>query len=65
MPNLRRAHHFGDAQFPNELLETIDAIRSGIFGDHSVFEPLIATLFEGKDFCKFSCSSKGLGRSAG
>lgn len=29
----------------------IDAIRSGIFGDAGVFEPLIGTLFEGKDQC--------------
>lgn len=50
VPNLRRAHHFGDNQFPPELTETIDAIRSGMFGDSGVFEPLLQTLFEGKDF---------------
>ncbi|SGY79236.1 BQ5605_C008g05082 [Microbotryum silenes-dioicae] len=47
---LRRAHHFGENQYPAELLEVINAIRSGMFGDAGVFEPLISTLFEGKDF---------------
>lgn len=50
VPKLRRAHHFGEAQYPTELLETIDAIRGGMFGDAGVFEPLLSTLFEGTDY---------------
>ncbi|GAA6039090.1 hypothetical protein JCM8097_005315 [Rhodosporidiobolus ruineniae] len=49
IPALRRAHHFNETQYPAELLEVIDAIRSGMFGDSGAFEPLIGTLFEGKD----------------
>ncbi|GAA5896787.1 hypothetical protein JCM6882_005035 [Rhodosporidiobolus microsporus] len=49
VPALRRAHHFGESQYPVELLEVVEAIRSGMFGDAGVFEPLISTLFEGKD----------------
>lgn len=36
-------------QYPAELLEVVDAIRSGMFGEAGVFEPLLGTLFEGKD----------------
>lgn len=62
MPNLRRAHHFGENQYPSEFLEVIEAIRSGTFGDAGVFEPLIQTLFEGKDFCELtSYRGEGLG----
>ncbi|KAM0788793.1 hypothetical protein ACM66B_002882 [Microbotryomycetes sp. NB124-2] len=50
VPKLRRAHHFGESQYPAELMQTVDAIRSGMFGDASVFEPLLSTLFEGKDY---------------
>ncbi|KAM0745731.1 glycosyltransferase family 35 protein [Meredithblackwellia eburnea MCA 4105] len=50
VPKLRRAHHFGESQYPPELIEAIDAIRSGQFGEAGVFEPLLSTLFEGKDF---------------
>ncbi|GAA5949393.1 hypothetical protein JCM10213_002995 [Rhodosporidiobolus nylandii] len=46
---LRLAHHFGDIQYPQELLEVIDAIRADTFGDHGVYEPLVNTLFGGKD----------------
>lgn len=49
VPKLRRAHHFGESQYPAELLEVIDEIRAGTFGESGVFEPLISTLFEGKD----------------
>lgn len=49
VPKLRRAHHFGDSQYPNELLEVVDAIRAGTFGESGAFEPLISTIFEGKD----------------
>ncbi|GAA5866418.1 hypothetical protein JCM3774_004676 [Rhodotorula dairenensis] len=49
VPKLRRAHHFGDSQYPNELLEVVDAIRAGTFGEGGAFEPLISTIFEGKD----------------
>lgn len=49
VPKLRRAHHFGESQYPAELLEVVDAIRSGMFGEAGAFEPLISTLFEGKD----------------
>ncbi|GAA6022141.1 hypothetical protein JCM10207_000776 [Rhodosporidiobolus poonsookiae] len=49
VPALRRAHHFGESQYPQELLEVVDAIRSGMFGDAGAFEPLLGTLFEGKD----------------
>ncbi|BGO98700.1 Non-essential glycogen phosphorylase [Rhodotorula toruloides] len=49
VPKLRRAHHFGEVQYPAELLEVVDAIRSGMFGEAGVFEPLLGTLFEGKD----------------
>lgn len=53
VPALRRAHHFGETQYPAELLEVVDAIRSGLFGDSSVFEPLLHTIFEGGDECTF------------
>jgi starch phosphorylase len=46
---LRRAHHFGEVQYPKQLLDVIDAIRSGMFGEAGVF----STLFEGKDHCAF------------
>ncbi|KAL8290047.1 hypothetical protein RQP46_002986 [Phenoliferia psychrophenolica] len=49
VPGLRRAHHFNESQYPPELNEAVDCIRKGEFGDPSVFEPLLSTLFEGKD----------------
>ncbi|GAA5993154.1 hypothetical protein JCM11641_005047 [Rhodosporidiobolus odoratus] len=49
VPGLRRAHHFSESQYPSELLEVVDAIRSGMFGEAGVFEPVLSTLFEGKD----------------
>ena len=60
VPKLRRAHHFGETQYPSELLETVDAIRSGMFGDAGVFEPLLSTLFEGKDYCEICESERRL-----
>lgn len=50
MPKLRRAHQFGETTYPQELLEVVDAIRSGSFGETGVFEPLLHTIFEGKDY---------------
>ncbi|KAK4704657.1 glycogen phosphorylase, partial [Phenoliferia sp. Uapishka_3] len=49
VPGLRRAHHFNESQYPSELNEAIDSIRRGAFGDGGVFEPLLSTLYEGKD----------------
>lgn len=53
VPNLRRAHQFGESDYPSELMQAVDAIRSGQFGEAGVFDPLLSTLFEGKDFCEF------------
>lgn len=50
VPRLRRAHQAGEAQYPPELMEVVDAIRSGMFGDGGVFEPLLNTIFGGKDY---------------
>lgn len=33
-------------------MQAVNAIRSGQFGEASVFDPLLSTLFEGKDFCE-------------
>ncbi|GAA5933798.1 hypothetical protein JCM1841_002128 [Sporobolomyces salmonicolor] len=50
VPRLRAQHSLGQTQYPAELLEAIDFIRSGALDDPGVFEPLISTLFEGKDY---------------
>ncbi|KAI5479794.1 starch phosphorylase, glycosyltransferase family 35 protein [Pseudohyphozyma bogoriensis] len=50
VPALRKAHHFGEARHPPELTETINAIRSGLFGNPSVFEPLLSTISEDGDY---------------
>jgi starch phosphorylase len=52
VPALQRAHVAETSTYPNELMEAVDAIREGVFGEAGVFEPLLATLFEGKDFCE-------------
>ncbi|GAA5855751.1 hypothetical protein JCM8547_001668 [Rhodosporidiobolus lusitaniae] len=50
VPRLRRAHEYNETQFPAELLEVVDAIRSGMFGESGVFEPLLDSIVEnGKD----------------
>lgn len=53
VPALQRAHVAESSTYPDELMEAVDAIRDGLFGEAGVFEPLLATLFEGKDFCEF------------
>ncbi|GAA5831244.1 hypothetical protein JCM5353_008628 [Sporobolomyces roseus] len=45
----RKIHQYGNAQYPPELMEAIDFIRSGKLGDYGPFEPLIRDIFEGKD----------------
>jgi starch phosphorylase len=45
-----RSHSAQGLNFPPELQQAIDAIRSGTFGDPNVFEPLLSTLTDGKDY---------------
>ncbi|GAA5953375.1 hypothetical protein JCM3765_005018 [Sporobolomyces pararoseus] len=46
----RKIHQFGKPQYPAELLEAFDFIRSGKIGDPGPFEPLIRAVFEEKDY---------------
>ncbi|GAA6063737.1 hypothetical protein JCM10212_000776 [Sporobolomyces blumeae] len=46
----RKIHNFGQPEYPAELIEAIDFIRSGKLGDPSVYDPLVRTIFEEKDF---------------
>lgn len=49
VPELRLRHQAGQAQYPAELLEVVDALRSGMFshGEGDIFEPLLSTIFQG------------------
>ncbi|GAA5925842.1 hypothetical protein JCM3775_005131 [Rhodotorula graminis] len=46
---LRLRHQAGQAQYPPQLLEVVDALRSGQFsaGEGDLFEPLLSTIFNG------------------
>ncbi|GAA6010057.1 hypothetical protein JCM11491_005847 [Sporobolomyces phaffii] len=46
----RKIHQFGKPQYPAELIEALDFVRSGKIGDPGPFEPLIRAIFEDKDF---------------
>lgn len=54
MNDRRKIHQFGKPQYPAELLEAFDFIRSGKIGDPGPFEPLIRAVFEDKDYCKLT-----------
>ncbi|GAA5927218.1 glycogen phosphorylase [Sporobolomyces koalae] len=46
----RKIHQWGNPQYPAELLEAIDFVRSGKLGDSTPFEPLFRAIFEEKDY---------------
>ncbi|GAA5914635.1 hypothetical protein JCM8208_002099 [Rhodotorula glutinis] len=49
---LRLRHQAGQAQYPPQLLEVVDALRSGQFsaGEGDLFEPLLSTILNGDHY---------------
>lgn len=47
--SLRHEHRYGELVVPQALQDAIDAIRQGVFGDPSPFQPLINSVIEGRD----------------
>jgi len=49
---LRLRHQAGQAQYAPQLLEVVDALRSGQFsaGEGDLFEPLLSTIFNGDHY---------------
>lgn len=47
---LRHNHRYGELVLPPALQGAMDAIRQGVFGDPNPFQPLLASVIDGKDY---------------